>query len=65
MRETHICVLDSLNRWCHEHSNLLVNQTVLCLSPDDMFSGCAGTESRDECLASTCSLVRYELELVR
>lgn len=54
-RRTHVCVLDGLNRRCHKHSDLLVNQTVLRLSPNDMLSGCAGTKTWDECLASAYS----------
>ena len=53
--QTYICVLNSLNRRCHKYSDLFVNKTVLCLAPNDMLSGCAGTETWDECLASTYS----------
>ena len=54
-RRTHVCVLNGLNRGCHEHTDLLVDETILCISPNDMLSGCAGTKTWDECLASAYS----------
>lgn len=63
---THRCTLNVLDRWCDKVAHLLIHETVLRLSLDDVFTWCTRPEStRKLGLTSACKAVRTRVFTTR